>query len=119
MASTFGFSALKAQRGKMAAVAFVLVCGLSLGTALAGPASTPDAVEKAVPQGQDPPGADEQDQAAPSDGQGENLSEQLHRNKGVIAPPATGDSDIHTEAPNPNPQILKKRKTTNNSVIRR
>ena len=100
MASTFGFYALNAQLGKKAASAFVLLCGLPLGTALAGPASTPDAVEKVIPQGQDPPGADEQE---PSDSQGGNLSEQLDRNKGVITPPATGDSEIYTEAPNPNP----------------
>jgi hypothetical protein len=80
VASILRFSALKGQLGKNAAVAFILLCGLTGGTALAGPASTPDAVEKVVPQGHDPPGADEQDRAARSDSQGENLREQLDRN---------------------------------------
>jgi len=103
MASILIFLARTWQLGKLAAVVVVVLCGLTLGTALAGPASSPGAVEKAIPQGQDPPGADELDQTAPSDSQGENLSEQLDRNKGVITPPATGDSEIYTEAPNPNP----------------
>jgi hypothetical protein len=96
-------AALICQLGKKAAVAVLVLCSSSLGTALAGPASTPNAVDKAVPQGQDPPGADEREQAAPSNSVGDNLSEQLDRNKGVITPPETGDSDIYTEAPNPNP----------------
>ena len=100
MASTLGFSPPNAQR---TTVAFVLLCGLTFGTALAGPPSTSDAVEKGAPQGQDPPGADEQEQAPPSASEDENLSEQLDRNKGVLTPPATGDADIYTEAPNPNP----------------
>lgn len=103
MASILILPARTWQLGKLAAVAVVVLCGLTMGTALAGPLSAPDVVEKAIPQGQDPPGADELDQAGPSDSQGENLSEQLDRNKGVITPPATGDSEIYTEAPNPNP----------------
>ena len=100
MASTLGFSPPNAQR---TTVAFVLLCGLTFGTALAGPPSTSDAVEKGAPQGQDPPGAEEREQAPPSASEGENLSDQLDRNKGVLTPPATGDADIYTEAPNPNP----------------
>ncbi len=102
MASIRRFSAPKRQFGKTAA-AFVLLCGLTVAAALAGPVSAPEVIQKAIPQGEAPPGADEPDQADPSDSQGENLSEQLDRNKGVITPPATGDSEIYTEAPNPNP----------------
>ena len=104
MVSTLRFSPNKKQRTTLAFVAFVLLWGLTFGTALAGARSkSPDAVEKGAAQGQDPPGADEQDQAPPSSGEDQNLSEQLDRNKGVITPPATGDTEIYTEAPNPNP----------------
>jgi hypothetical protein len=103
VASILGFPALRRQLGKLTALAFFSLSSLTLGTALAGLASTPDAVEKSVPQGRDPPGADAHDQTPPSNSQNENLSEQLDRNKGVITPPATGDSDIYTQAPNPNP----------------
>ena len=94
MASILGFSAFRTLAW------LVVLCSLALGAPLAG---APDAVEKAAPQGQDPPGADDQDQAPPSANEGENLSEQLDRNKGVITPPPTGDADIYTDAPNPNP----------------
>lgn len=95
MVSIPGFSAARTLAW------LVALCCLTLGAALAGSPITPDAVEKAVPQGQDPPGADEQDQAPSA--KGENLSEQLDRNKGVITPPPTGDAEIYTDAPNPNP----------------
>jgi hypothetical protein len=36
----------------------------------------------------------------------ESLSEQLAEDKGVIKPPPTGDSEIHTTAPNPNPGTM-------------
>jgi hypothetical protein len=36
----------------------------------------------------------------------ENLSEQLDEDKGVIKPPPTGDSEIHTTVPNPNPGTM-------------
>jgi hypothetical protein len=45
--------------------------------------------EQSVPQGQDPPGADE-----PGAPKGE-------KNDGVITPPPTGDEEIHTTVPNP------------------
>jgi hypothetical protein len=48
-------------------------------------------VEKTVPQGEDPPGGDTEQPAAP-----------LKQEDGVITPPAIGDEDIHTEVPNPN-----------------
>lgn len=48
-----------------------------------------DAPEKTVPQGQDPPGADN----------GKQLP--LSPDKEVIPPPPAGDEDIYTDAPNP------------------
>ena len=57
--------------------------------AFAGAANAP---EKTVPQGQDPPGADNGEQQSPSR-QGEH--------KEVIPPPYVGDEDIYTQAPNP------------------
>ena len=50
------------------------------------PAGAP---EKSIPQGNDPPGADEKHTAPPAE------------HKGVITPPPTGDEDIYTEVPNP------------------
>jgi hypothetical protein len=47
--------------------------------------------EKTVPQGKDPPGADNEDQSNPTT-----------EHKGVIKPPKTGDQGIYTQAPNPN-----------------
>ena len=62
-------------------------------TFIAPPASSAGASgepEKSVPQGQDPPGADNgQPQSPPTE------------DKEVIPPPPIGDEDIHTEAPNP------------------
>jgi hypothetical protein len=55
---------------------------------LAGASGAP---EKTIPQGQDPPGADDREQQTPP----------LPEHKGVIPPPPTGDEDIYTEAPNP------------------
>src|SRR5262252_9586895 len=56
--------------------------------------ASPDATqgqEKTVPQGKDPPGADNEDQ-----------SNSTTKHKGVIKPPQTGDQGIYTQAPNPN-----------------
>ena len=62
------------------------------------------AVDETVPQGEDPPGPDNGAvDPNPAGKPGESLSDQLDRNHGVIAPPPTGDSGIHTEAPNPDP----------------
>ena len=46
--------------------------------------------EKTVPQGQDPPGADNEEPIAPP-----------AQDDGVITPPPIGDEDIHTDVPNP------------------
>jgi hypothetical protein len=54
---------------------------------LAGATDTP---ERTVPQGQDPPGADNGEQQTPR-----------AKHKGVIPPPQTGDEGIYTQAPNP------------------
>jgi hypothetical protein len=54
-------------------------------------ASATDTPEKTVPQGQDPPGADNGEQPIPPHTE----------DKEVIPPPPIGDEDIHTQAPNP------------------
>jgi hypothetical protein len=54
--------------------------------AFAGASGEP---EKTVPQGQDPPGADNGQQLLPPE------------DKEVMPPPPIGDEDIHTDAPNP------------------
>lgn len=70
-----------------AAIAMVLLCLASY----SGPVSSPAyAQDKTVPQGEDPPGTDEQQQAAPP-----------VEHKGVIAPPPVGDKGIYTDVPNP------------------
>lgn len=46
--------------------------------------------EKTVPQGQDPPGAENGEQQSPPS-----------ENKEVIPPPPVGDEDIYTQVPNP------------------
>jgi hypothetical protein len=61
------------------------LCGSS--ASFAGRGGEP---EKTVPQGQDPPGAENgQHQSPPTE------------EKEVIPPPPIGDEEIHTEAPNP------------------
>jgi hypothetical protein len=47
--------------------------------------------EQTVPQGRDPPGADNGEQSGPAT-----------QHEGVITPPKTGDEGIYTQAPNPN-----------------
>jgi hypothetical protein len=66
-----------------------LVPPYAFAASLSGSTETP---EKTVPQGNDPPGADNgaQQTLPPAEG-GE-----------VIPPPPIGDEDIYTEAPNPN-----------------
>ena len=54
-------------------------------------ASPDDTTEKTIPQGQDPPGADEEEQT----------TQPPAERQGVIKPPPVGDEDIYTEAPNP------------------
>ena len=61
-----------------------------------GPASaasrdgTHEAVEKSIPQGEDPPGTDEEQPTTPPS-----------QHKGVIPPPPVGDEGIYTKVPNP------------------
>ena len=59
--------------------------------------------QKGVPQGEDPPGAENGTEQLPGKQPNESLSEHLDRNQGVITPPPTGDAEIYTKAPNPNP----------------
>jgi hypothetical protein len=68
---------------------FPLVCyGPNFAVSLAHAQGTD---EKTVPQGQDPPGDDTEEQITPPT-----------QNDGVITPPPIGDEDIHTDVPNPN-----------------
>ena len=53
--------------------------------------SAAEGTEKTVPQGKDPPGADDEDR-----------SNSTTKHKGVIKPPQMGDEGIYTQAPNPN-----------------
>jgi hypothetical protein len=55
------------------------------------PAQAQGTDEKTVPQGQDPPGADNEQPVAPPT-----------QKDGVITPPPIGDEDINTDVPNPN-----------------
>jgi hypothetical protein len=49
-----------------------------------------DVVDKTIPQGEDPPGTDEDQQSPPP-----------AQHKGVIPPPPMGDEGIYTKVPNP------------------
>ena len=74
-----------------AATAMALVCLASyFGPELAFASSRAHAQDNAIPQGQDPPGTDEQQKTAPP-----------AEHKGVIPPPPVGDEGIYTEVPNP------------------
>jgi hypothetical protein len=70
------------------ALIFLASC-FGFGTTFA--ASPDDATEKTVPQGHDPPGADEEEQT----------TQPRAERQGVIKPPPVGDEDIYTKAPNP------------------
>jgi hypothetical protein len=79
---------------------FYATAALSTALALITPqggqvfAASPDTTqtpEQTVPQGNDPPGADNGEQSGPAT-----------QHKGVITPPKTGDEEIYTQAPNPN-----------------
>ena len=61
----------------------------------------------AAPQGKDPPGSEDQTEQGEQTNSGDNLSDELDRSKGVIHPPPTGDAEIETTVPNPNPGTLK------------
>ena len=51
---------------------------------------TREAAEKTIPQGEDPPGTDEEQRTAPP-----------AEHKDVIPPPPMGDEGIYTKVPNP------------------
>ena len=74
-----------------AAIATLLLCLASYFCPdLAFASSRAYAQDDTVPQGQDPPGTDEQQQTAPP-----------AEHKGVIPPPPVGDKGIYTDVPNP------------------
>jgi hypothetical protein len=68
--------------------ALIFLASYGLGSTLA--ASTDDTTGKTIPQGQDPPGADDDQTIQPP-----------AEHKGVIKPPPVGDEGIYTKAPNP------------------
>ena len=59
------------------------------GPELASTCPRAHAQEKTIPQGEDPPGTDEEQTAPPTE------------HKGVIPPPPVGDEGIYTKVPNP------------------
>jgi hypothetical protein len=67
---------------------------------LIGYVSPVQAQSETIPQGKDPPGAEEQ--SPPTDVPGEaSPGTAPDDDKGVIKPPPTGDEEIHTTVPNP------------------
>lgn len=73
------------------ALTMALLCLASyFGPELAFATSRAYAQDETIPQGQDPLGADEQQQTAPP-----------AEHKGVIPPPPVGDKGIYTDVPNP------------------
>ena len=74
-----------------AAIFIVIVISAWVGSEFVGSsARAEENVEKTVPQGEDPPGADGEQPTTPP----------AERN-GVITPPPIGDEDIYTDVPNP------------------
>lgn len=71
-----------------AALIFLGFCLVPEMTFAASSGDTHDTVEKTIPQGNDPPGTDEEP-APPAE------------HKGVIPPPPVGDEGIYTKVPNP------------------
>jgi hypothetical protein len=73
-----------------AAIAMLLIFLASyFGPQLAFASSRAHAQEKTIPQGEDPPGTDEEQTAPPTE------------HKGVIPPPPVADEGIYTKVPNP------------------
>jgi len=73
------------------ALAVALICLASyFGPEMAFVCSRAYAQDDTVPQGEDPPGTGEQQQAPPA-----------AEHKGVISPPPVGDKGIYTNVPNP------------------
>jgi hypothetical protein len=82
-----GHGKLICQGGTMGGGHPILVLSLGHDVALPGASNTP---EKTIPQGKDPPGADNGEQMLPPTD-----------HKEVIPPPRIGDEDIYIDAPNP------------------
>jgi hypothetical protein len=73
-----------------AAIAMLLIfLASSFGPELAFASLRAHAQEKTIPQGEDPPGTEEEQTAPPTE------------HKGVIPPPPVGDEGIYTKVPNP------------------
>jgi hypothetical protein len=102
MGCGLGFSFKRQQIGRNAMPRFhvsaalwatlaILSVGFSSDRAFAvSPAGAAEAAEETIPQGEDPPGADDDAGTPPP-----------VEHNGVITPPPTGDEGIHTEAPVP------------------
>jgi hypothetical protein len=75
-----------------AALIFPSLCSVPETAFAASSGDTHNMVEKTVPQGEDPPGTDEEQRTAPP-----------AEHKGVITPPPVGDEGIYTKVPNPEP----------------
>ena len=73
-----------------AALIFLVSCFGPLMAFAASSGGARDTVEKTIPQGEDPPGTDDEQRTAPP-----------AKHKGVIPPPPVGDEGIYTEVPNP------------------
>ena len=71
-------------------VLIVLTAWVGSTTASGIRADAHDVADKTVPQGEDPPGTDEDQQSPPP-----------AQHKGVIPPPPMGDEGIYTKVPNP------------------
>jgi hypothetical protein len=84
---------------RIGAFASVLVLG-----ALSPPAFA--TVDGARPTTVASPEAGQPAEPVPGVKKDENLSKQLDEDKGVIKPPPTGDSEIHTTVPDPNPGTM-------------
>src|SRR6187401_376447 len=74
----------------VAALIFLASCLAPETANAASRGGTLGTVEKAIPQGEDPPGTDEEQRSAPP-----------AAHKGVIPPPPGGDEGIYTTVPNP------------------
>jgi hypothetical protein len=80
----------KFHTAAMMTVVMALAVGFAFEQARAAPLAGAETTEQAAPQGEDPPGADDDAQTPPPS-----------EHNGVITPPPTGDEGIHADVPNP------------------
>jgi hypothetical protein len=81
----------------------LLVSIIALLAVGAVPATVLAAADGLPPRPVGSPEAGQPSEPVPGVKKDESLSDQLAEDKGVIKPPPTGDSEIHTTVPNPNP----------------